>query len=97
MVDLFAVSGPASRIGSPPSSSALLTDTALKNILASFGRTLTQELKSSVAGVERSFNERLGAVDLKMTCEFFFEMLNFMGINQFPFRLSAFQTIFCRS
>lgn len=68
---LIAVSGPASRIDSPPASPALLTDAALKDILFTFGHTLMTDIKSSVAGMETKFDARLNAADSKLTCVFF--------------------------
>lgn len=61
---------PGSWIDNPPSLPASLTDTALKEILVSFGGNLMQDFRSAVAGIEKLLDGRLGAADKKLTCEY---------------------------
>lgn len=64
-------SGPALRVDSPPSSPVVLTESGMRTLLSSLGRSLLGDLTSALSSMEKKLDERLNSTDKKLTCSFY--------------------------
>lgn len=67
-VHISYISGPASRVDSPPKSPVTVTDEAMKLMLVRFGRSIANEIRSALNDTEEKLVTLLDAQGLKLTC-----------------------------